>query len=164
MIKHKLISGFTLLEVMIAVAIAGVVAAFAFPAFDYTIQNNQVKTAASDIHINLLQARSEAIKRNDDVDVNLNTNGWTVTYNSATISEKNDLSTDVNYDCYLDSTLETLPKTVTFKRTGRPDKLLELRFTSNELAQVPLRCVTVSLSGRPKVVTDSDSDPTNGCN
>lgn len=170
MIRTFKTSGFTIIELMIAVAVVGVLAAVAMPSFNYTIQNNRVKTAASDAHMSLLLARSEAIKRNEKVKITLNTNGWQVAYyDSSTtsyvpITEKTDLSSDVNYDCYLGGSAETLPQSVIFNRSGRPDNLMELQFTSNKMSTIPLRCVSLSLSGQPKAETDSDSDASNGCN
>jgi len=170
MIRNYKSSGFTLIELMVAVSVVGVLVAIAMPSFNYTIQNNRVKTSASDAHISLLLARSEAIKRNDSVTVTFSNTGWLVSYydtdSSSTkiLSQKNDLSSDVDYDCTLDGSAASLPQSVVFNRSGRPDHLLELEFTSSVNSEIPLRCVSLSLSGRPKVETDSDSDASNGCN
>ena len=176
MIKSLKSSGFTILELMITIAVVGVLAAVALPSFNYTIQNNRVKTAASDAHMSLLLARSEAIKRNNNVRVKFNSNGWSVAYwdpdastpDYVTLTDKTDLSSDVNYDPYLGGTEQSLPQDIVFNRSGRLDPStnsvsIELRFTSSKLNTIPLRCVSLSLSGRPKVETDSDGDATNGC-
>ena len=176
MIKSLKSSGFTILELMITIAVVGVLAAVALPSFNYTIQNNRVKTAASDAHMSLLLARSEAIKRNNNVKVSFNSSGWTVAYydpdltppDYVTLTDKTDLSPDVSYDPYLGGTVDSLPQDIVFNRSGRLDtsthtQSIELRFTSSKLTTIPLRCVSLSLSGRPKVETDSDGDATNGC-
>ena len=54
--------GFTLIELMIAVAIVGVLSAFAFPAVKDSLATGRLRSAASDLYSALLQARSEAIK------------------------------------------------------------------------------------------------------
>jgi len=166
MIKSNISNGFTLLEVMLVVTVVGILAAFALPSFTYTIQNNRVKTAASDMHINLLMARSEAIKRNDDVVITGIVGGWEITYDTQVLSTKNDLSATVALACNTDADVatEACPAGVTFNRTGRPDIFVELRFTSTVIDTIPMRCVSISLSGRPKAVTDTDGDATNGCN
>lgn len=165
--------GFTLLEVMIAVSIVGILAAFAMPSFTYTIQNNRVKTAASDAHMSMLLARSEAIKLNEDVTITPIAGGWQVSYaddddtdtDAEILETKDDLPADVGVGCNTDAddALEACSG-VTFNRTGRPDGFLELRFTSNAADNIPMRCVSISLSGRPKVETDQDGDASNGCN
>lgn len=59
--------GFTILELMVVMAIAGVLAALAVPAMRQFMQNQQDSTAASQLISNLNYARSEAIK--EDVQV-----------------------------------------------------------------------------------------------
>ena len=159
--------GFTIIELMITVAVVGVLAAVALPSFNYTIKNSRVKTTASDLHSSLLYARSEAIKRNADVTVTVNSSGWVVSYVEASttkiLSQKNDVPSDVTSTCYIDNAAQSLPQSVVFNRSGRPDHLLEMRYFSSALSTVPMRCVSLSLSGRPKVDTDTDDDATNGC-
>ena len=110
--------------------------------------------------------RSEAIKRNDDVDISLITGGWEISYDGTPILTKNDVPAEVEINCNTDADVATddCPASVTFNRTGRPDIFLELRFTSNVSDTIPMRCVSISLSGRPKSETDGDGDATNGCN
>ena len=64
-------SGISLIEVMVAVAIVGVLMAFAAPAFQTWIQNTQVRTASEAIMNGLQTARNEAIRRNAAVQFKL---------------------------------------------------------------------------------------------
>jgi len=59
--------GFSLIELMIVVAIIAIFAAVAIPAFVHWIPNMRLKAAARDLYSNFQQARMEAIKRNRDV-------------------------------------------------------------------------------------------------
>lgn len=55
--------GFSLIELMVAVAILAILLALAVPSFQDMIQQNRVRTAAADLNDSLNLARSEAIKR-----------------------------------------------------------------------------------------------------
>ena len=157
---HDISAGFTLMEVMVAVAILGILSAIAFPNFQYTMENNRVRTSASDAHVAIMLARSEAIKRNDDVTISGITGGWQVTYGSTVLEKKDDVPTSVTLTSVCPG---TCPSSLIFDRTGRPNAAMELRFVSNKNANVPLRCVSISLSGRPKIEVDTDSNSADGC-
>lgn len=60
-------SGFTLLELMITIAVAGVLAAVAIPNMRDFIRNNRLTAAANDLLRSTQVARSEAIKRQRNV-------------------------------------------------------------------------------------------------
>lgn len=78
--------GFSLVEVMVVVAIVAILASVAIPSFSVMMQKNRLSSAASALQVSLGLARSEAIKRGVDsvVTVAANTtagtwaNGWTV--------------------------------------------------------------------------------------
>lgn len=57
-------SGFTLIELMVTLAVAAVLVSVALPAFDVMVENNRRVTATNDFLTSLHQARSEAITRN----------------------------------------------------------------------------------------------------
>lgn len=72
-------SGFSLIELMIAVAILGLVLAFALPSYRIWIQNTKVRTATESIQNGIQKARSEALMRNTPVHFSLGANSaWTV--------------------------------------------------------------------------------------
>ncbi len=61
--------GFTLLELLVAVAVAAILLALAVPALRVFIQNNREDAEADSLISSLDYARSEAVKRDADVEV-----------------------------------------------------------------------------------------------
>lgn len=60
----RAIAGFTLLELLIAITVAGVALAIAVPSFTSIITSNQLSSTANELVGALNQARIQAIKRN----------------------------------------------------------------------------------------------------
>ena len=150
--------GFTILELMIVVTIAAILGALAMPEIGYTLQTNKLKTSASDMHLSLLLARSEAIKRNASVTVSQVGNGWEVKSGTTLLRKYDELPASVSIACN-----GTCPSTITYGRTGRATPSgTEFRFyMSGE--NVPARCVMININGKPRVYMDNDNDYTNGC-
>ena len=75
-------SGFTLIELMITVAIAALVALIGIPSFTSSIRSNRLTTNTNDFVTALSFARSEAIKRGEQIVVRKTgsewENGWQV--------------------------------------------------------------------------------------
>lgn len=59
----KQASGFTLLELIVAISIAGILMAMAIPSFSDMMRNNRLTTYANELVTSLNIARSEAVKR-----------------------------------------------------------------------------------------------------
>ncbi|MCD6321460.1 MAG: GspH/FimT family pseudopilin [Clostridiales bacterium] len=61
------ISGFTLIELMIAIGIISIMTAIAVPAVMNWLPNYRLKAAARDLYSNMQKAKLEAVKRNTNV-------------------------------------------------------------------------------------------------
>jgi len=59
--------GFTLIEIMVTVAIVAIFASIAVPSFTQMIKNNQISRATNEVVGGLILARSEALKRSNNV-------------------------------------------------------------------------------------------------
>lgn len=116
--------GFTLIEVMIALAILMVLLAIALPSFVAWIKNTQIRTAAEGVKNGLVNAKTEAIRTNMAVAFTLRSpgavggTGWTITFvrNGNQVAEKPDREGSAT------ATLTTSPggsTTVTFSGLGR---------------------------------------------
>ncbi|OQW68581.1 MAG: type II secretion system protein GspH [Proteobacteria bacterium ST_bin12] len=95
-------AGFSLVELMVTVAIIGILASFAAPSFRAWIQNTKVRTAAESILNGIQKARTEALMRNAPVRFTLGANSaWTV----GCVTVVADLNGDGVDDC--PATIET---------------------------------------------------------
>jgi type IV fimbrial biogenesis protein FimT len=91
--------GFTLIEMLVTLAVFAVLLMIAIPSMRPFLQSQGVKNASMDISSTVALARSEAIKRNATVDVTANSatdwsQGWKVNQTSTTtvIRKQNSLS------------------------------------------------------------------------
>jgi len=84
--RQGVVRGFSLIELMVVVAIVAIMVAIGAPSFSEMMRRNRLSAAASALQVSLSLARSEAVKRGSDarVTVAANTtagawaNGWTV--------------------------------------------------------------------------------------
>lgn len=68
--------GFTLIELIITMAVLAVVVGVAFPSFQSMLAEQRVKAASEGLAMSILYARSEAIKRRAAVDVSQLDSSW----------------------------------------------------------------------------------------
>lgn len=68
-------SGFTLIEALVTISIASILASIAIPSFTKMIESNRISAASNDFLSGLMYARSEAAKRSISVSICASSNG-----------------------------------------------------------------------------------------
>ena len=152
--------GFTLIELVVTVTIVGILASLAIPSMHRLIMTQYIRSAANELQSSLFFARSEAIKRAVSISVvpagNKWTGGWTVQLpDNSVLRRVNALSTNLT---------SVSGSTITYQLNGRMSALPGQIVFETADTDIPARCVTVDLSGRPSVVYDTNGDNSDGCN
>jgi len=75
-------NGFTLIEVMVTVSIAAILISIAVPSFKTLFKNNRVTAGTNEFVAALILARSEALKRNNNVSICASDNQQTCSGNT----------------------------------------------------------------------------------
>jgi type IV fimbrial biogenesis protein FimT len=82
--KH-FFKGFTMIELMIVVAILAIIASIAFPSYRTYIENSRIRNAAESIQNGVQKARTAAVQNNARVSFTLGANSaWTIGCTTAT--------------------------------------------------------------------------------
>ena len=143
--------GFTLVEVMIVLAVTAMIAAVAIPSFQSVITTNTLATQANDLVAALNYARSEAVKRRQSVALSANNgnnweDGWTITDADGTLLR--------NYDALRgNSTLTATTNTVQYLPSGFVNSAASITFDLCINAGEPGRQIELSPIGRPHTNT-----------
>ena len=77
MVVHTKVNGFTLLEMMVSVAVMAILATTVIPSFHDMKEKHKIRGAVETISGDLQLARSEAIKTNQNVSLSFSGNGTT---------------------------------------------------------------------------------------
>jgi len=151
-------SGFTLVELLIAMAVSAILMFTAGPAYVGLTTNNRAKTVATDLYLALSQARSEATKRNQSITLKPNTGGWQNGWkifptNAATkiIGRHAAVSTGVA----IVASISGGSTIVTYQSSGRSEQSVSFNITATSGTASATRCVSPDLSGRPYIKSSS---------
>jgi type IV fimbrial biogenesis protein FimT len=84
--KHIKQRGFTLIELMVTIAVAAIIAALAAPSFLQTIASSKLTSATNDLYTALVQARSDSLRQGERVTVCVSSDGATCATTTVTWS------------------------------------------------------------------------------
>jgi len=148
--RHRA-NGFSLIELMIVVALVAIMAGLAAPSFRSFISGQRVKTAASDVATAAVFARSEAIKRNANVTITPVTSGaggwkdgWSVAVGGTELGKQ---------QAYSGLTFSGPSSAITYNGTGRLSATVTTMTITGSDGST--RCVAFDLSGMPRSTVSS---------
>ncbi len=157
------LTGFTLMELLITITIAAILAAVAAPSFARLIRDTRLTTSANNLVSVLNLARSEAAKRGTNVFVQADSgttawgDGWTVLVdtNGSTVPDAGDQVTRVAEALDGILTLTGSVAVVQFRPTGTTTVAptpVTFDLCNNRAAE-PDRRITISATGHTSVTT-----------
>ncbi len=153
--------GFTLTEVMITITILGIITAFALPSMTEFVRDQRVKGATQDVFATLLFARSEAIKRAADVNVNPVATDWAGGWSVAAGGTNLKVQTAISGVTISGAASGAL----VYRRDGRLSSAVPIFVVSSPAdTRVTARCIRIDPSGRASILTDTNGNPSDGCN
>jgi type IV fimbrial biogenesis protein FimT len=139
-------SGISLIEVMITIAIVAVLAAVAMPGMTSLVAAQRLKAASSDLYTSLLLARSEAIKRNTEIQITPSANGWAGGW---TVERADGDGDPMEVHGAFPAITISGPDSLSYTGNGRLDGAASPEFDLSGEGTENVRCVKVDLSGRP---------------
>ena len=172
---HNKISAFTLVELLVTIAVGAIVLAIGVPSFNNLIQTNQLATQTNKFIGVLNYARSEAVKRKQDIIIcpssaedscnggNSFDNGWLVYVDADTNNTFSAGDTSLWLSNALSNrvTLNATFSRVEFNSNGRPTTPGNVVVCIDDDFNIARRIV-VPLSGNVRV-SDNSVDPITSC-
>lgn len=141
--------GFSLIELMVVVALVAIFASLAAPSFSNFVSSQRVKTTAYDLATSLLLARSEALKRNQNVTVAPTDSaagwagGWQVVANKSLGTETVATQSAASGVAFGSSGFPAPVSVVYSGSSGRPGAVAKFQLSAN----TTVKCVKVDLAG-----------------
>ena len=156
--KPRTLLGFTLIELMVTLAILAILVTIGIPSYKQLVENNANTTAGNDLYASLQLARSEAISREEEVRVvpeGTWSTGWNVVVVATT--EELDRYRVSNNSIGITPKGALIANNVTYTSTGRSvTSYNEANDLFEILSNTQKRCVIMSATGRPFVKKEND--------
>lgn len=162
-ITARHITGFTLMELMTTLVVAGIIASLAVPSFNSLIVGQQVRNASFDLTSSLFLTRDEAIKRNANVKIMATSNnwktGWQIFDNNNNVVQSQGTYANTAFTSNVTTSTGCATPCVVFNKAGRIDissattvtsdgKAPSFRLVGSSGTNNIVRCFTLDASGR----------------
>ena len=141
--------GFTMIELMMVVAILAIMSALAAPSMTRLIATQRLRSVATDLHLTLVKARAEAIKRNTNVRVIPTDGNWTAGWSIPNPENADWPPLDVRGPTASVSVATTATQ-VEYRGTGRTASAASA-FVVTSSSTDAARCLSIDSTGRPYV-------------
>ncbi len=141
--------GFTLVEMLTVVTVLVLLLSLAVPGMGKLMAKQKVSAAATNLHLSLVRARSEAMKLNTAVTLSpLSGSAWSSGWKVASASATLDTTAATS-----GVTVTPTPAvgSVTFNYDGRVAGAASIRFDVAEPGGAALRCVSIDPTGRAAI-------------
>ncbi|NMG27359.1 GspH/FimT family pseudopilin [Aromatoleum evansii] len=139
-------TGFSLIELMVVVAILGIVAAIGYPSFQELLASQRVRAASSALYDSMLVARSEALKSNATASFALTgsdlAKGWTIQVGGQAVHSQSALA---------GLSFSPANPTIVFGATGRLTSGANTAITVSTSGTNVKRCIRLDTTGRPRL-------------
>lgn len=141
-------TGFTLIELVITIVLAGIITVIAVPSFQTLIKNNRISTSANTFMTALNLARSEAIKRASTIVLSSDSgttsweSGWKIKQGATTIRDYDKLGPG--------TVLTATANTITFDSRGGLSGVSSFSFNlCDDRTGEKGIAITLNVTGRP---------------
>lgn len=164
------VGGFSLIELLIVVALLGIITTLAVSSLRSFVNSQKVRNASYDFSSALMLARNEATKRNGGVKIKALTSswsgGWQIVDSSNTALQNQNAYTNITFTTNVTTSTGCTTPCIVFNRTGRIDRSSSTTVTSD--SQLPSfkltdtsgssstkRCLLIDSSGKINTTTTS---------
>ncbi len=143
-------SGFSLIEVLVSLAIIAIFAALAAPSFADLIARTRTKSVASELYAALSRTRSEALVRNTQITVSAKAGSW---QSGWIVADPNNSGVSIDDRGATAGVSVSGPASVAFNASGRlPSSAPPMFVVTSPASSTATACVSVGLSGRPYII------------